>query len=140
MRQEEIPEVRFMGVMQYLNELNRLHLHRTTLGIARYMASRADYDSGRNIFPGEETVAYECGVKTRRCVREHLKILRDYKLLTRVRHNSGRMGWYDEYWLSWPLDTNPLPWKHGVHLDPDKRLEPVRLPRKRDNEKPKQSA
>lgn len=140
MRQEEIPEVRLMGVMQYLNDLNRLHLHRTTLAIARYMASRADYDTGRNVFPGEKTIAYECGLTTTRAVREHVKILRDLRLLTRVRHNSGRMGWYDEYWLSWPLDTTSLPWKYGPHITPDKPLEPVRLHRKRDNEKPRHSA
>ena len=140
MRQEEIPEVRLMGVMQYLNDLNRVHLQRTTLAIARYMASRADYSSGRNIFPGEETIALECGLKTTRAVREHLKILRDYKLLTRVRHNTGRMGWYDEYWLTWPLASDQLPWKYGAHIDPDKPLEPVRLHRKRDNEKPRRIA
>ena len=140
MQQEEIPEVRFMPVMQYLNDLNRLHLHRTTLGVARYLASRADYGTGKNIFPGEETIAYECGLKTTRAVREHLKILREYKLITRVRHNSGRLGWYDEYWLTWPIDTEMLPYKYGLHLDPDKRLEPVRLARKRDNEKPRRSA
>jgi|GEM_PF-4718027 len=127
-----------MPVMRYLNDLNRVHLQRTTLGVARYMASHADYDTGKNIFPGEQLAAFECGVKYR-CVREHLKILREYKLLTRVRHNSGRMGWYDEYWLTWPLDEEAvkLPLKIGQHLDPDKPLELVRLPRKRDNEKPR---
>lgn len=125
--------------MQYLNDINSIHLHRTTLGIARYLASRADYGTGKNIYPGEETIAYECGLKTTRGVREHMKILRDLKLITRVRHNSGRYGHFDEYWLSWPLDTSILTYKVGVHVRDESEgpFEPVRLKRKRDNEKPR---
>lgn len=135
-QQEEIPEIRCVPPNEYFNLLNRTHLQRTTLGVARYMASRADYGTGKNIFPGEETIGAECGLK-RRAVREHLKILRDLKLLTRVRHNSGRYGYYDEYWLTWPLDWSAVPMQYGPERDPDKPLPAVRLPRKRDNEKPR---
>ena len=134
MQQEEIPEVRIVGAREFFNLLDRARLHRTTLAVARYLASRADFDTGRNIFPGEDTIGANTGLK-RRAVREHLKILREYKIITRVRHNSGRYGWYDEYWLTWPLDFESVPTLYGPERDPDKPLLPVQLHRNRANEK-----
>jgi hypothetical protein len=126
-RQEEIPEVRLLQPKEFARLIRRAHLHRTTKLIALHMMTYANYDDGKQIFPGEQTIAEELGPKPR-CVREHLKILRDLRILTRVRHNSGQYGVYDEYWLSWPLDPEKVPMRGPKGDNP---LPPVRLFRRR---------
>lgn len=135
MRQEEIPQVRLLKQDEFSRLVRRAHLHPTTKFIALHMMTYANFSDGKQIFPGEDLLADELG-RTERCVREHLKILRELQILTRVRHNSGRRGVYDEYWLTWPLDSEKVP----MRLDPDEELvpelPPVRLFRNRANEKP----
>lgn len=137
MRQEEIPEVRLLRHDEFSRLVRCAHLHPTTKFIALHMMTYANFEDGREIFPGEALVADEIG-RSLQCVREHLKILRELQILTRVRHNSGRRGVYDEYWLTWPLDAEKVP----MRLDPDDELvpelPPVRLYRNRTNEKPHQ--
>ena len=134
MAQEEIPDVRLLRQDEFSRLIRRAHLHPTTKLIALHMMTYASFKNGKQIFPGEDLVADELG-RTARCVREHLKILRDLRILTRVRHNSGRRAVYDEYWLSWPLDDQKVP----MRLHGDDELVPalprVRLPRNRDNER-----
>ncbi len=134
MVQEEIPQVRILPPGEFVRLIRRAHLHPTTKLIAEHVSSYAS-SSGKRIFPGEKLIAAELG-RTTRCVREHMKILRDKGLLTRVRHNSGRWQVHDEYWLSWPLDTDRVP----MRLGPDRDLlikegDRVRLYRDRTNEK-----
>jgi hypothetical protein len=135
-RQEEIPEVRLLGPDEFSRLIRRAHLHPTTKLVALHMMTYANYKDGRQIFPGEGLIADELG-RTTRCIREHLKILRDRRLLTRVRHNSGRLGVYDEYWLSWPLDPGVVQMRLGPDYELLGDLPPVQLPRNRKNEKPR---
>lgn len=130
-RQEEIPEVRLLSPDEFAPLVRRAHLHPTTKLVALHMMTYASFKDGKQIYPGEETIAEELG-RTTRCVREHLKILRDLRILTRVRHNSGRRAIHDEYWLSWPLDVEKIPmkWPTG-DSEPVLALPPVRLFRRR---------
>ncbi|MGH3414902.1 MAG: hypothetical protein ACRDVE_18095 [Actinocrinis sp.] len=134
MRQEEIPDIYLLKQDDFSRMIRRAHLHPTTKLIALHLMTYANYVDGKQIFPGEKLIAAELG-RTTRCVREHLKILRDLRILTRVHHNSGRFGVYDEYWLSWPIDDETV----GMRLRDEDGAIPdmprVRLPRKRENER-----
>lgn len=137
MQQEEIPEVRLLRQDEFARLVRRAHLHPTTKLVALHMMTYANYKDGKQIFPGESLVADELGRSTK-CIREHLRILRDLRILTRVRHNSGLRAVYDEYWLSWPLDPQKVP----MRLTPGDNervpeLPPARLYRNRVNEKPR---
>lgn len=90
-----------------------------------FMARYANPRTGKFVYPGEQRVAAAMGRKIR-CVREHLKILRELEILTRVRHNAGQKGVMDEYWLTWPLDPEKVP-------STFEGRPPVRLKRRRKN-------
>jgi hypothetical protein len=135
-RQEEIPEVRLLTPDEFARWVRRAHLHPTTKLVALHMMTYANYKDGKGIFPGEDLVADELG-RTERCIREHLKILRDLRILTRVRHNAGRRGYYDMYWLTWPLDDEKVQMRLDTRNDLTDELPPVRLYRNRVNEKPR---
>jgi hypothetical protein len=126
-RQEEIPEVRLIKPREFSRLIRRAHLHPTTKLVALHVMTYANFDDGKEIFPGEELIAEELG-RTQRCIREHLKILRDLQILVRVRHNSGQRGVYDEYWLSWPLDIEKVSFRPPRGDNP---LPSVRLFRRR---------
>jgi hypothetical protein len=134
-RQEEIPEIRFLGRDEFHKLIARAHIHRTTHAIAIQMATYANHRTGRFIFPGENAVAAALGLRIR-CVREHLALLRELRVLTRVRHNSGQRGVYDEYWLTWPLDFESVPMTYTAEKRrPPVRLVDVRAERRRQREK-----
>ncbi len=132
--QEEIPQVRALGPDEFARLIRHAHLHPTTKLVALHVMTYADFNKGDEVFPGEQLIADELG-RTIRCVREHLKILRDKGILTRAKRTNRRRAVYDEYYLSWPLDPGRVP----MRLDPDERLDvdlpPVRLPRNRANER-----
>ena len=138
MRQEEIPEIRFLGRDEFHKLIARAHIHRTTHAVAVQMATYANHRTGRFIFPGEEAVAAAMGLQIR-CVREHLDLLRELRVLTRVRHNSGQRGVYDEYWLTWPLDWEKVPMTYAAEgrRRPPVRLVDIRSERRRQREKQK---
>lgn len=134
MVQEEIPQVRALGPAEFARQIRHAHLHPTTKLVALHVMTYADFEGGDEVFPGEQLLADELG-RTTRCVREHLKILRDKGILTRVKRTNRRRAVYDVYQLSWPLDPERVP----MRLDPDERLDgdlpPVRLPRNRTKER-----
>lgn len=132
MRHAEIPRIRFVSRDEWYLLLERAHLHPSTKNVAMAMARFANPRSGRFIFPGEVRLAGAMQRKERH-VREHLALLRELEILTRVRHNAGQKGVFDEYWLTWPLDDALLQWRIDGH--PPVKLRDIRAERKRLREK-----
>lgn len=80
--------------------------------VAFTMASYGN-TKGREIFPGDDNLAADCGIKKRALIN-HRRTLEDLGFLTRVADaKPGRGGRAVEYRLSWPRNFNRLPGSRG---------------------------
>lgn len=87
---------------QWIKVLRALPLPATTKLLGYALATNADFETGRDAFPGIDLLMVQTGVKSKQTVVTHLEKLRDDGLVSRRFRGSsaGRRGLADEYWLT----------------------------------------
>lgn len=92
--------------------IRRAGLPSLTKLVALTLASYGNMD-GRDIFPGDDNLAADCGIKKRALIN-HRHTLEQLGFLIRVADaKPGRNGRAVEYRLSWPPNFNRLPGSRG---------------------------